>query len=52
MRDIDQKILDFKYDKNFQDHDFYLSKSNRHIYETLENSFNKYFFKKIQWHKV
>ena len=40
MRDIDQKILDFKYDKNFKDHDFYLSKSNRHIYETLEN-----------WHK-
>ena len=37
MRDIDQKILDFKYDKNFKDHDFYLSKSNRHIYETLEN---------------
>jgi len=36
MRDIDQKILNFRYDKNFKDEDFYLSSSNSHIYRMLD----------------
>ncbi len=35
MRDIDQTIIKFDYDKNFKNDDFYLSKSNRHIFDFL-----------------
>ncbi len=35
MRDTDQTIIKFDYDKNFKDHDFFLSKSNKHILEFL-----------------
>ena len=35
MRDIDQTIIKFDYDKNFKNDDFYLSKSNKHIFDFL-----------------
>ena len=31
MKDLNQKIIKFKYGKNFNDDDFYISKSNEHI---------------------
>ena len=31
MKDINQKIIKFDYDKNFRHEDFYISKSNEHI---------------------
>ena len=37
MRDLNQKIIEFKYDQNFQEDDFYISKSNKHIYKLLNN---------------
>ena len=37
MRDHDQKIIKFSYDQNFKDQDFYLSKSNEHIFVMLNN---------------
>ena len=35
MRDLDQTIIKFNYDKNFKNDDFYLSKSNKHVYDFL-----------------
>ena len=35
MRDIDQTIIKFDYDKNFKNDDFYLSKSNKHVFNFL-----------------
>ena len=35
MRDLDQTIIKFDYDKNFKNDDFYLSKSNKHIFDFL-----------------
>ena len=35
MRDIDQTIIKFNYDKNFKNEDFYLSKSNKHVFDFL-----------------
>ena len=35
MRDVDQTIIKFDYDKNFNNDDFYLSKSNRHVFDFL-----------------
>ena len=35
MRDIDQTIIKFDYDRNFKNDDFYLSKSNKHIFDFL-----------------
>ena len=35
MTDVNQKILKFEYDKNFQIDDFYVSKSNDHILKFL-----------------
>ena len=35
MRDLNQEIIKFDYDKNFRDDDFYVSKSNKHVYELL-----------------
>ena len=32
MRDLNQQILKFDYDQNFKDQDFYVSKSNEHIF--------------------
>ena len=35
MRDQNQQIIKFKYDKSFQNDDFYISKSNEHILNFL-----------------
>ena len=35
MRDINQKVLNFEYERNFKSEDFYVSKSNEHIYKFL-----------------
>ena len=35
MRDLNQLIIKFDYEKNFKDDDFYVSKSNKHIFEFL-----------------
>ena len=35
MKDLNQLIIKFNYDKNFRDDDFYVSKSNKHIYDKL-----------------
>ena len=35
MRDLDQTIIKFNYDKNFKNDDFYLSKSNKHVFDFL-----------------
>ena len=36
MRDINQTIIKFDYDKNFKNSDFILSRSNKHIYDFLD----------------
>ena len=33
MRDLNQEIIKFDYKKNFKDDDFYVSKSNKHIFQ-------------------
>ena len=35
MRDLNQEIIKFDYGQNFTDDDFYVSKSNRHIFDLL-----------------
>ena len=37
MRDEDQQIIKFNHEKNMTNEDFYLSKSNKHIFELLNN---------------
>ena len=37
MRDEDQQIINFNHEKNMTNEDFYLSKSNKHIFELLNN---------------
>ena len=37
MKDLNQKIIEFNYDQNFQEDDFYISKSNEHIYDLLNH---------------
>ena len=34
-RDLDQTIIKFDYDKNLRNEDFYLSKSNKHVFDFL-----------------
>jgi len=36
MRDLNQEIIKFDYDQNFKDDDFYVSKSNKHIFDLLK----------------
>ena len=36
MRDLDQTIIKFDYDKNLEIDDFYLSKSNKHVFNFLD----------------
>ena len=33
MRDLNQQIIKFDYEKNFKNEDFYISKSNKHIFD-------------------
>ncbi len=35
MRDYNQTIIKFDYDKNFKNEDYYLSKSNKHVFDFL-----------------
>jgi len=35
MRDLNQLIIKFDYEKNFHDEDFYVSKSNKHVFDLL-----------------
>ena len=37
MRDLNQEIIKFNYEQNFKDDDFYVSKSNKHIFDLLNN---------------
>ena len=37
MRDIDQKIIRFVHEKNLSDNDFFVSKSNKHVYDLLNS---------------
>ena len=45
MRDSDQKIIKFEYDKNLSNEDFFVSKSNKHVFDLLDNwpNWNKKF---------
>ena len=43
MRDLNQLIIKFDYEKNFKDNDYYVSKSNKHIFDLL--------FKWPKWEK-
>tara|TARA_Y100001970_G_scaffold263156_1_gene348263 strand:+ start:12695 stop:13369 length:675 start_codon:yes stop_codon:yes gene_type:complete len=36
VRDVNQKVLKFEYEKTFKNDDFYISKSNKHIYKYLD----------------
>jgi len=36
MKDLNQEIIKFDYEPNFNDDDFYISKSNKHIFDFLE----------------
>ena len=37
MKDLDQEIIKFNYDGNFKEDDFYVSKSNKQIFDLLNN---------------
>ena len=37
MKDLDQQIINFKYDQNFKNEDFYISKSNKVVFDILES---------------
>ena len=37
MKDLNQEIIKFDYDQNFGNDDFYISKSNKHIFDLLNN---------------
>ena len=37
MNDLKQKIIKFDYEQNFKDDDFYVSKSNEHVFNLLNN---------------
>ena len=36
MKDLNQLIIKFDYDQNFKDDDFYVSKSNKHIFDLFK----------------
>ena len=37
MKNLDQNIIRFEYDKNFKFEDFYVSKSNKHVLDLLKD---------------
>ncbi len=37
MRDLNQLIIDFDFEKNFKDLDFYVSKSNQNVFNLIDN---------------
>ena len=36
MKDLNQQIIKFDFEKNFDDDDFYVSKSNKHIFDLFD----------------
>ena len=36
MSEYDQELIKFSYEKNLTNQDFYISKSNKHIFDFLE----------------
>ena len=36
MRDTDQQIIKFSYEKNMSTEDFFISKSNKHIFDLID----------------
>ena len=40
MNDLNQLILNFNYEQNFKDQDFYVSKSNEFSFNLLNSSHN------------
>ena len=36
MKDLNQTIIKFGYEENFKDQDFFISKSNKHIFNLLD----------------
>ena len=40
MKEYNQEIIKFDFEKNFEDRDFYVSKSNEHIMTLLNNWLN------------
>jgi chromosomal replication initiation ATPase DnaA len=36
VKDLNQEIIKFQYDQNFKDDDFYVSKSNKHVFDLLK----------------
>ena len=36
VKDLNQEIIKFNYDKSLKDDDFYVSKSNNHIFKIFE----------------
>ena len=36
MRDANQTIIKFDHDRNFKNDDFFLSKSNKHVFDFLD----------------
>jgi len=37
VKDLNQKIINFDFEENFKNEDFFISKSNRHIFKLLNN---------------
>ena len=40
MKYLNQKIIKFNYDQNFEYENFYISKSNKHIFSLLDKWLN------------
>ena len=43
MKDLNQEIIKFNYSQNFTDDDFYVSKSNKHVFDLLNEICQKIF---------
>ena len=52
MKNENQQIIKFDYDKNFKDEDFFISKSNEHIYNFLINGQNGRRIFKYNWREI
>ena len=37
MRELNQQIIKFDHEKNFRNEDFFVSKSNEHVFDLLNN---------------
>ena len=52
MNDLNQLILNFDYDQNFKDQDFYVSKSNEFAFKLLNSWPRGEKFCEFNWRKV